>query len=112
MTKLYKVAGLATDKNGNTKVRYANNLEQRLKVLKRDGFTNLNFIHTDTPKTKLELCDMMLGLIQYQNDRDLITREQVDIVLRMDKEVTKRENQKRKQTLFTGSATQLLQAIQ
>jgi len=32
--------------------------------------------------------------------------------LRMDKEVTKRENQKRKQTLFTGSATQLLQAIQ
>ena len=112
MTKLYTVAGLATDSKGNTAVRYANNLEQRLKVLKRDGFTNLNFIHTDTPKTKLELCDMMLGLIQYQNDKDLITKEQVDIVLRMDKEVTKRENQKRKQTLFTGSATQLLQAIQ
>jgi len=112
MTKTYTVAGIATDKNGNTAVRYANGLDKRLKVLKRDGFTNLNFIHTDTPKTKLELCDMMLGLIQFQNDKDLITKEQVDIVLRMDKEVTKRENQKRKQTLFTGSATQLLQAIQ
>jgi hypothetical protein len=112
MTKLYTVAGIATDKNGNTTVRYANGLDKRLKVLVRDGFTNLNFIHTDTPKTKLELCDMMLGLIQFQNNKDLITKEQVDIVLRMDKEVTKRENQKRKQTLFTGSATQLLQAIQ
>ena len=112
MTKTYTVAGLATDKQGQTKVRYANDLDKRLKVLKRDGFTNLNFIHTDTPKTKLELCDMMLGLIQYQNDRDLITKEQVNIILRMDKEVTKQENQKRKQTLFTGSATQLLQAIQ
>ena len=112
MTKTYTVAGLATDKNGNTAVRYANDLDKRLKVLVRDGFTNLNFIHTDTPKTKLELCDMMLGLIQFQNNKDLITKEQVNIVLRMDKEVTKRENQNRKQTLFTGSATQLLQAIQ
>ena len=112
MTKTYTVAGLATDKNGNTTVRYANDLDKRLKVLKRDGFTNLNFIYTDVPKTKLELCDMMLGLIQYQNDKDLITKEQVDIVLRMDKEVTKREKQNRKQTLFTGSAQQLLGAIQ
>jgi hypothetical protein len=112
MTKTFTVAGLATDKNGNTTVRYANGLEKRLKVLKRDGFTNLNFIHTDTPKTKIELCNMMLGLIQFQNDKDLITKEQVSIVLQMDKEVTKREKQNRKQTLFTGSAEQLLEAIQ
>ena len=111
MTKTYTVAGLATDKQGKTKVKYANNLDQRLKVLQRDGFTNLNFIHADTPKTKIELCDMMLGLIQFQNDKGLITKEQVNIVMRLDKEVTKRENQKRKQTLFTGSAEQLLEAI-
>jgi hypothetical protein len=54
---------------------------------------------------------MMLGLIQFQNDKGLITKEQVNIVMRLDKEVTKRENQKRKQTLFTGSAEQLLEAI-
>ena len=112
MTKTYTVAGIATDSNGKTKVRYANDLDKRLRVLQRDGFTNLNFIHTDTPKTKIELCDMMLGLIQFQNDKDLITKEQTSIVLQMDKEVTKREKQSRKQTLFTGTAEQLLGAIQ
>jgi hypothetical protein len=103
MTKTYTVAGLATDKNGNTKVRYANDLDKRLKVLKRDGFTNINFIHTETPKTKIELCNMMLGLIQFQNDKDLITKEQVSIVLQMDREVTKRERQQRKQVLVVGT---------
>lgn len=104
MTKLYKVAGLATDKNGNTKVRYANDLEQRLKVLKRDGFTNLNFMFTDTPKTKFELCVMMSNLIQFQNDRDIIRKE----AYITQKQLLKEE---RKQTLFTGSAEELLEAI-
>lgn len=112
MTKTYTVAGIATDKNGNTAVRYANDLDKRLKVLVRDGFTNLNFIYTDVPKTKIELCDMMLGRIQFQNDKDLINKEKVDIVMRLDKEVTKREKQTRKQTLFTGTAQELLGAIQ
>ena len=111
MTKLYTVAGLATDKNGNTKVRYANDLNNRLKVLKRDGFTNLNFMFTETPQTKFELCNMMLGLIQFQKDLPLITKEQISIVLHMDKEVTKKERKQRKQTLFTGSAEELLEAI-
>ena len=104
MTKTYTVAGLATDKQGKTKVRYANDLDKRLKVLQRDGFTNLNFIHTDTPKTKQELCIEMLGLIQFQNDRNLIEKEYA--VLN-----TKDLKQSRKQTLFTGSAEQLLEAI-
>jgi hypothetical protein len=105
MTKTYTVAGLATDKNGNTTVRYANDLEKRLKVLKRDGFTNLNFIHTDTPKTKEVLCGMMIGLIQYQNDRQIIIDEMKSIT-------TKTNKLNRKQTLFTGTAEQLLEAIQ
>jgi len=104
MTKTYTVAGLATDKNGNTKVRYANDLNKRLKVLQRDGFTNLNFIHTDTPKTKQQLCVEMLGLIQFQHDKHLIEREFATLN-------TKDLKQSRKQTLFTGSAEQLLEAI-
>jgi hypothetical protein len=55
---------------------------------------------------------MMLGRIQFQNDKDLINKEKVDIVMRLDKEVTKREKQTRKQTLFTGTAQELLGAIQ
>jgi len=104
MIKTYTVAGLATDKNGKTKVRYANNLDQRLKILARDGFTNLNFIYTDTPKTKQELCIHMLGLIQFQNDKLLIESEfrQVNF---------KEMKMARKNTLFTGTAEQLLDAI-
>lgn len=105
MTKTYTVAGLATDSNGNTKVRYANDLNKRLKVLKRDGFTNINFIYTETPKTKQQLCVEMLGLIQFQNDKHLIETEYA--VLN-----TKNLKQGRKQTLFTGSAEELLIAIQ
>ena len=69
MNRLFTIAGLATGPDGKTKVKYANNLNERLKILKRDGFTNLNFVHTDTPQTKIQLCKMMLGLIQYQNDK-------------------------------------------
>jgi len=105
MTKTYTVAGIATDKNGNTKVRYANDLDKRLKVLLRDGFTNINFIHSDTPKTKQQLCVEMLGLIQFQNDKELINKEINDVSQRL-KTISRRA------TLFSGSATQLLQAIQ
>ena len=96
MTKTYTVAGLATDKNGNTKVRYANNLDKRLKVLLRDGFTNLNFIHSDTPKTKEVLCGMMIGLIQYQNDRQIILDEMKNIT-------SKNTKLHRKQVLVVGT---------
>lgn len=104
MIKTYTVAGLATDKNGNTTVRYANDLDKRLKVLKRDGFTNLNFMVSDTPKTKFELCVMMTNLIQFQNDKDIIRKEAFS---------TQRKllNQDRKQTLFNGTAEQLLEAL-
>lgn len=105
MTKTYTVAGLATDNQGKTKVKYANNLEQRLKVLKRDGFTNLNFIHSEEQLGPIELCHTMLGMIQYQNDKHIILKE-IDRQDRRNKKIL------RKRTLYTGSATQLLQAIQ
>jgi hypothetical protein len=105
MTKTYTVAGLATDKQGKTTVRYANDLDKRLKVLKRDGFTNLNFIHSDTPKTKVELCAEMLNLLQFQNDKAYIIMELESI---KKKELTIN----RKNTLYTGSAYELLDAIQ
>jgi uncharacterized membrane-anchored protein len=99
MIKTYTVAGIATDKQGNTKVRYANDLNQRLKVLARDGFTNLNFIVVDTPKTKQQLCTEMLGLIQFENNKELINKEILDVNQRL-KAIS------RKATLFSGSAEQ------
>ena len=105
MTKTYTVAGIATDKNGKTKVRYANNLDQRLKILARDGFTNINFIHTTTPQTKVQLCAEMLHLIQFQNDRHIIIQELKSMRLRD-------LSNSRKKTLYSGSAYELLDSIQ
>jgi hypothetical protein len=105
MIKTYTVAGLATDKNGNTKVRYANDLDKRISILKRDGFTNINFIHSDTPKTKTELCTMMLGLIQYQNDKAIIEQEISNVSARL-KKISRRAT-----LLGNMTPEQLLKAI-
>jgi len=104
MTKTYTVAGLATDKNGKTKVKYANNLKERIKVLKRDGFTNLNFIHSEGPLGPIQLCHIMLDMIQYQNDKHIILKE-------IDRQCRRNKKLARRQALFTGTAEQLLEAI-
>ena len=104
MIKTYTTVGLATDKNGNTKVRYCNDLDQRLKILMRDGFTNLNFVTLPMSQTKITLCEHMLTLIQFQHDRAIIEKEIVDVKTRL-KTISRRA------TLFSGSAEQLLEAI-
>ena len=104
MTKTYTVAGLATDSNGKTKVKYANNLNQRIRVLKRDGFTNLNFIHSEGPLAPIQLCHIMLDMIQYQNDKHIILKE-------IDRQSRRNKKLARRQALFTGTAEQLLEAI-
>ena len=106
MIKTYTVVGLATDKHGKTTVRYANNLEQRLKVLARDGFTSLNFITIDRPETKKVLCEIMLGMIQFQHDKQIIMDEMNDVAVRLNKLC-------RKATLYgVMTPEQLLKAIQ
>jgi hypothetical protein len=47
----------------------------------------------------------MLGLIQYQNDKHIILKE-------IDRQDRRNRKILRKQTLFTGTAEQLLEAIQ
>jgi len=105
MIKTFTVAGLATDKHGNTKVRYANNLDKRIGTLKRDGFTNINFIHSETPKTKIQLCNEMLGLIQYQNDKAIIEQEIKDVTKRL-KTISRRAS-----LLGNMTAEQLLEIL-
>lgn len=104
MFKSYTVVGIATDKNGNTKVRYANNLNQRLKILARDGFTNLKFVCLPLSQTKVTLCEHMLTLPEFQNDRIMIEQE-------LKRELNKNKKLSRKNSLFTGTAEQLLEAI-
>ena len=52
--KLFTVAGTATNPDGTTKVRFANDLVARIKILNKAGCTNVNLVELPTPMTKLE----------------------------------------------------------
>jgi len=51
--KLFTVAGTATNPDGTTKVRFANDLVARVKILTKAGCTNIELIELPEPMTKL-----------------------------------------------------------
>jgi hypothetical protein len=53
LEKTFTVAGTATQ-NGNTKVRFANDLVARIKILNKNGCTDINLVELPTPMTKLQ----------------------------------------------------------
>ena len=52
--KLFSVAGTATNPNGTTKVRFANDLVARIKILTKAGCTNINLVELPQAMTKLQ----------------------------------------------------------
>jgi len=52
--KTFTVAGTATNPDGTTKARFANDLVARIKILNKVGCTNINLVELPTPMTKLE----------------------------------------------------------
>ena len=51
--KLFTVAGTATNPDGTTKVRFANDLVARVKILTKSGCTNIELVELPEPMTKL-----------------------------------------------------------
>ena len=51
--KLFTVAGTATNPDGTTKVRFANDLVARVKILTKAGCTNIELVELPKPMTKL-----------------------------------------------------------
>ena len=51
--KLFTVAGTATQ-HGNTKVRFANDLVARIKILNKNNCTDINLVELPSPMTKLQ----------------------------------------------------------
>ena len=60
--KLFTVAGTATNPDGTTKVRFANDLVARIKILNKAGCTNLELVELPRPMTKLEAITYLQGL--------------------------------------------------
>ena len=52
--KLFTVAGTATNPDGTTKARFANDLVARIKILNKAGCTNINLVELPRGMTKLE----------------------------------------------------------
>ena len=61
MDKLFTVAGTAAQ-NGNTKVRFANDLVARHKILNKNNCTEINLIELPKPMTKLEALQHLQSL--------------------------------------------------
>ena len=53
-SKLFTVAGTATNADGTVKARFANDLVARIKILNKAGCTNINLIELPKAMTKLE----------------------------------------------------------
>ena len=52
--KLFTVAGTATNPNGTTKARFANDLVARIKILNKAGCKDINLVELPSAMTKLE----------------------------------------------------------
>lgn len=51
--KLFSVAGTATNPDGTTKARFANDMVARVKILAKTGCSNINLVELPEPMTKL-----------------------------------------------------------
>lgn len=59
MLQTFNVAGVATNKEGQVKVKYANNLKSRYAVLEKDGYTNIFFVQFNNRMTKFALVELL-----------------------------------------------------
>jgi hypothetical protein len=64
--KLFTVAGTATNPDGTTKARFANDLVARIKILNKAGCTNINLLELPRGMTKLEALEYLSTLAEFQ----------------------------------------------
>ena len=62
--KLFTVAGTATNADGTTKARFANDLVARIKILNKAGCTDINLMELPRAMTKLEALQHLQSLGQ------------------------------------------------
>jgi hypothetical protein len=109
--KVFSVAGIATDSKGSTKVRYANNLAIRTKVLLAGKFTNVHLVELNDSYDKFEACQMLLNMSQFSEYNDIISQE-IEKIKRIDDEYSvKIARKQRKLAVANITAEQVLELI-
>ena len=111
MSDTYKVAGVATDKRGNTKVRYANDLAVRTKVLTANKFTDIQLFDFKDDFEKSELCQMLLANADFDKHETVIRTEIKKIELREHAYSVKVQRKNRKLAVANISVADVLAAI-
>ena len=67
-SKLFTVAGTATNPDGTTKARFANDLVARIKILNKGGCTNIDLLELPSPMTKLQALQYLTDTQGYTGD--------------------------------------------
>lgn len=108
--KTFKVAGVATDRQNNTKIKYANSID-RIKVLQRNQYSNINLIELDDEYDKFEICQLLLTDNRFIDYVDIINNE-LDRIKRLSDEYSvKIQKKQRKLALMNITANDILEAI-
>jgi hypothetical protein len=66
--KTFTVAGTATNPDGTTKARFANDLVARIKILNKANCTNINLMELPSPMTKLEALEYLQNTGTFTGD--------------------------------------------
>ena len=66
--KTFTVAGTATNPDGTTKARFANELVARIKILNTAKCTNINLMELPKPMTKIDALEYMQSLDVFTGD--------------------------------------------
>ena len=66
--KLFTVAGTATNPDGTTKARFANDMVARVKILTKNNCTNINLVELPRPMTKLEALQYLADTGNFSGD--------------------------------------------
>ena len=66
--KLFTVAGTATNPDGTTKARFANDLVARIKILSKANCTNIDLVELPQAMTKLQALQYLQSLGKTQGD--------------------------------------------
>lgn len=65
--KTYSVAGVSTQ-DGVTKVRFANDLVNRIKILTKNDHTDIELIELGSEMTKEDICKMLMDHPKFQSE--------------------------------------------
>ena len=66
--RTFKVAGVSTDPKGSTKIRFANDYVQRIKILNMRKHTDINLVELSKPMNKQEICEFLLVNDKFQSE--------------------------------------------